>query len=97
MRNQFALERATYGRPAIGRMATMDITGCLGRGSWRRPSVISGRPAIGAGEAAGTFFTQDIGDRTLDSTAELIMDLATAALASLADAGTAEFSLTTRR
>src|ERR1700676_1702237 len=45
----------------------------------------------------GFFWTQDIGDRQSDSTAGLIMDLDMAELVSLADAGTAECSRTTRR
>src|SRR5580658_5075786 len=97
MFNRFALLRDTYGRPDIGRMGRTVIIGCLERGSWRLPLVCSGRPDIGVGAAAVTYFTPGIGGRTSASMAALIMDLATEELVSLADAGTAECSHTTRR
>src|SRR5580693_8160248 len=96
MSSRFARVQGICGPRAIGVTVRMDTTGCRERGLWLRPLACSGPRVIGAGAAARTFSTPDIGDRTSGFMAELTTDSATVELASLAVAGTAASLPTTR-
>src|SRR5579864_6470299 len=95
MSSLYARAKDISGRPATGPMARTDIFGFPACGLNRRKSAFCGLRDIGALRAAPMFGTEATGARTWDSTAELTMDLATAASGFSADAGTAAYSLTT--
>src|SRR5690349_16711120 len=95
MNNPFARERAIFGSPAIGLIATTDTTGFLAPGRFRRKKVCSGRPAIGHGRTMPMSGTQATGARPWASTAVLIMASAIQALAFTAVTGEADATFTT--
>src|ERR1700728_3897574 len=97
MSNLPARPKDFCGRPATGATVLEATSGLPACGSHPHIQVCFGRPATGDLWAAPMDGTGAIGDRTWDSTAELTMGLATAALDSTADAGTADTSCTTRR
>src|ERR1700680_2583190 len=82
------------GRPDIGRMATMIITGCLELGSWRRSLVCFGHRVIGVLAKAFTSGMPVTGDHTSAFTAELTTAMATPEWAS-GEANGAEENLST--
>ena len=86
-----------FGRPATGRMAARLLLDSrrLGCSSARRIPLDS--RLLGICRRPIRLASRDTGDRTSDSTAELITDSATAASASSADAGKAGASCTTPR
>ena len=97
MSNRPAPPKDFFGRPATGPTAPGATSGLRACGLRLRIRVCFGRPATGDSWAALTAGMGATGDRTSDSTAELITASATAASVSGADAGKAAPSDTTQR
>src|ERR1700751_6091387 len=92
MCNRLARPKATFGPRVIGPIVTATITGCRAYGWLRRGWACYGHPHTGASPGAYMGFMPAIGDRTLVSTAALIMDSAMAESDSWAASGVGDIS-----